>query len=188
MSPCVEGAPSTQDRKIASSPAPRGLHGHLVEQPFRHSKTPWQQKKGTSGQEPMQFTCSSFGQQKEQGAEGAIKILQINYTKKKANYLYKKSVQGLHFAVIICTNSAGRKQTRVFASVLNQGVTPAQMCVCARKTMWTNLHSWPVHLHQYLLLWSSHPPPRQSASHPGLSSHDAAQQHWCIRCHPNVGD
>lgn len=80
----------------------------------------------------MQFTCSSFGQQKEQGAEGAIKILQINYTKKKANYLYKKSVQGLHFAVIICTNSAGTKQTRVFASVLNQGVTPAQMCVCEK--------------------------------------------------------
>lgn len=44
------------------------------------------------------------------GDEGLIKILQINYTKekkKKANYLYTKSVQGLHFAVIICTNSAG---------------------------------------------------------------------------------
>lgn len=102
------GAPSTQDRKIRSSPAPRGLHGHLVVRPFRHSKTPWQQKKGTWGQEPMQFTCSSFGQQ-EQGQRGAIKILQINYTKKKANYLYTKSVQGLHFAVIICTNSAGKK-------------------------------------------------------------------------------
>lgn len=45
------------------------------------------------------------------GDEGLIKILQINYTKKKkANYLYTKSVQGLHFAVIICTNSAGEKE------------------------------------------------------------------------------
>lgn len=42
--------------------------------------------------------------------KGVIKILQINYTKKKANYLYTKSVQGLHFAVIICTNSAGEKE------------------------------------------------------------------------------
>lgn len=60
----------------------------------------------------MQFTCSSFGQQKGAGTSGgAIKILQINYTKKKAN-LYTKSVQGLHFAVIICTNSAegGKKR------------------------------------------------------------------------------
>lgn len=109
MSPGVEG-PRAQS---TSSLAPRGLHRLLVIWPFRHSKTPWQQKKGTWGQEPMQFTCSSFGQQKGAGTSGgAIKILQINYTKKKAN-LYTKSVQGLHFAVIICTNSAeGEKKKR----------------------------------------------------------------------------
>lgn len=42
--------------------------------------------------------------------KGGIKILQINYTKKKANHLDMKSVHGLHFAVIICTNSAGEKE------------------------------------------------------------------------------
>ena len=50
--------------------------------------------------------------------------------------------------------------------------------------MSTNLHSWPVHLRQCLLLWSFRPPPHQSASPQGLSSHGAAQQHWCIHCHP----
>lgn len=93
------GAPSTQDGKTRSSSAPRGLHRHLVVWPFRHSKTPWQQKKGTWGQEPMQFTCSSFGQQKGQGRRGAIKILQINYTKKK----------GKLFIYEICTRPSLRR-------------------------------------------------------------------------------
>lgn len=54
----------------------------------------------------MQFLWTAVGA----GTKGVIKILQINYTKKKkANYLYTKSVQGLHFAVIICTNSAGKR-------------------------------------------------------------------------------
>ena len=86
------GAPSTQNGKTRSSSAPKGLHRHLVVWPFRHSKTPWQQKKGTWGQEPMQFTCSSFGQQKGQGRRGAIKILQINYTKKKRQIIYIRNL------------------------------------------------------------------------------------------------
>jgi len=47
-------------------------------------------KIGTWGQEPMQFTCSSFGQQGSRAGtkEGAIKILQINYTKKKKGKLF----------------------------------------------------------------------------------------------------
>jgi len=73
-------------------------------------------KERDMGQERMQFTCSSFGQQGA-GKRGAIKILQINYTKKKRQIIYKKSVQGHHFAVIICTNSAeekgGKNETRL---------------------------------------------------------------------------
>lgn len=52
--------------------------------------------------------------------------------------------------------------------------------------MSTNLHSWPVHLRQCLLLWSSRPLPHQSVSPQGLSSRGAAQQHWCIHCHPEI--
>ena len=54
---------------------------------------------------------------KGQGREGAIKILQINYTKKKRQIIYKKSVQGHHFAVIICTNSAKEKKLDTIISV-----------------------------------------------------------------------
>lgn len=52
------------------------------------------------------------------------------------------------------------------------------------RELYTNLHSWPVHPHQCLLLWSFHPPLHQSTSHQGLSSHGAAQQHWCSHSHP----
>lgn len=104
MSPCAKGPEletgTSQILRLPGAPAGFRLYDHRVTPKHHDSK-----RKGTWGQEPMQFTCSSFGQQRG-GDEGAIKILQINYTKKKANYLYTKSVQGLHFAVIICTNSS----------------------------------------------------------------------------------
>ena len=101
--------------RVPSSPAPgpRQASGSMSS---RHSKNTMTAKERDMGtQEPMQFTCSSFGQQGEEDegwGGGAIKILQINYTKKKKRQIiYKKSVQGLHFAVIICTNSARKERT-----------------------------------------------------------------------------
>lgn len=71
----------TEDSKFSGSQRP--LRSHWL---YGRSVTPrntMTAKERDMGQEPMQFTCSSFGQQKGRGRMGAIKILQINYTKKK---------------------------------------------------------------------------------------------------------
>lgn len=176
MSPCVDGpwAHKTGRFKVLRLPgASTGiwLYDHSVTPKHHDSK---RKGHGTRAYAVyMQFLWT---------AEGAIKILQINYIKKKkkANYLYTKFVQDLHFAVIICTNSAGAKKEN--GATQYQKIDPNKLIIWSNHI--TDLHSWPVHLRQCLLLWSSHLLLHQSASLQGLSSHGAAQQHWCIHCHP----
>lgn len=97
-----------EDSKFSGSQGPPQASGCMTVPSLQNTMTAKERDMGTRAYAVyMQFLWTAEGA----GTKGgAIKILQINYTKKKkkkkANYLYTKSVQGLHFAVIICTNSS----------------------------------------------------------------------------------
>ena len=145
MSPRVEGGWAVMTGRVPSSPAPgpRQASGSMSS---RHSKNTMTAKERDMGtQEPMQFTCSSFGQQGEEDegwGGGAIKILQINYTKKKKKgklfirNLYKAFTSPSSF---VRTLQGKREQAKV--SMISHNLKRATMIWKSPSEFSTNLRS-----------------------------------------------
>ena len=96
--------------KFSGQPRPPQASGCKTAPSLQNTMTAKERDMGTRAYAVyMQFLWTARGRDER----GAIKILQINYTKKKRQIIYKKSVQGHHFAVIICTNSAKEKKNGI---------------------------------------------------------------------------